>query len=60
MPRKHDAHKDELEGVAQRLRDERPEASPLDLDRIKTTAMSRAKAGPEADARAPAVSPWQA
>jgi hypothetical protein len=45
MPRKHDAHEDELEGVAQRLRDERPQASPLDLDRIKTTAMSRAKAG---------------
>jgi hypothetical protein len=45
MPRKYDARKDELEGVAQRLRDERPEASPLDLDRIKTTAMSRAKAG---------------
>ncbi|HTB50456.1 MAG TPA: hypothetical protein VK701_05715 [Solirubrobacteraceae bacterium] len=43
MPRKHDAHKDELEGVAQRLRDERPTASPLDLDRIKTTAMARAK-----------------
>jgi hypothetical protein len=45
MQRKNDAHKDELEGVAQRLRDERPQASPLDLDRIKTTAMSRAKAG---------------
>jgi hypothetical protein len=45
MPRKHDAHKDDLEGVAQRLRSERPVASPLDLDRIKTTAMSRAKAG---------------
>jgi hypothetical protein len=44
MPRKHDANKDELEGVAQRLRSERPVASPLDLDRIKTTAMSRAKA----------------
>jgi hypothetical protein len=44
MPRKHDAHKDELEGVAQRLRDERPQASALDLDRIKTTAMSRAQA----------------
>lgn len=43
MPRKDDAHTDELEGVAQRLRDERPQASPLDLDRIKTTAMSRAK-----------------
>ncbi|MGC2373422.1 MAG: hypothetical protein WA484_06080 [Solirubrobacteraceae bacterium] len=45
MPRKHDAHRDELEGVAQRLRDERPQANPLDLDRIKTTAMSRAKTG---------------
>ncbi|MFI4992926.1 MAG: hypothetical protein ACHQCH_04835 [Solirubrobacterales bacterium] len=44
MRRKHDAHKDELEGVAQRLRNERPELSPLELDRIKTTAMSRAKA----------------
>jgi hypothetical protein len=45
MPRKHDAHKDELEGVAERLRSERPQASPLELDRIKTTAMSRARAG---------------
>jgi hypothetical protein len=45
MARKHDAHRDELEGVAQRLRDERPQASPLELDRIKTTAMARAKAG---------------
>jgi hypothetical protein len=45
MQRKDDAHRDELEGVAQRLRDERPQASPLDLDRIKTTAMARAKAG---------------
>ncbi len=45
MPRNHDAHRDELEGVAQRLRDERPQASPLDLDRIKTTAMARAKSG---------------
>jgi hypothetical protein len=44
MPRKNDAHKDELEGVAQRLRSARPEASPLELDRIKTTAMSRARA----------------
>ena len=43
MPRKHDAHNDELEGIAERLRNERPQASPLDLDRIKTTAMSRAK-----------------
>lgn len=45
MRRKNDAHKDELEGVAQRLRNERPEASPLELDQIKTSAMSRAKAG---------------
>ncbi|MGA9284789.1 MAG: hypothetical protein WBV85_05040 [Solirubrobacteraceae bacterium] len=45
MPRKEDAHTDELEGVAQRLRDERPQAGPLDLDRIKTTAMARAKSG---------------
>ncbi len=45
MRRKHDANRDELEGVAQRLRNERPEASPLELDRIKTTAMSRAKSG---------------
>ncbi|HLL93181.1 MAG TPA: hypothetical protein VK252_09605 [Solirubrobacteraceae bacterium] len=45
MRRKHDAHKDEVEGVAQRLRNERPEASPLELDQIKTSAMSRAKTG---------------
>jgi len=45
MRRKNDAHKDELEGVAQRVRNERPEASPLQLDQIKTSAMSRAKAG---------------
>ncbi len=43
MRRKHDADRDQLEGVAKRLRAERPEASPLELDRIKTTAMSRAK-----------------
>jgi len=45
MRRKNDTHKEELEGVAQRLRNERPEASPLQLDQIKTSAMSRAKAG---------------
>lgn len=58
MPRKDDAHMDELEGVAQRLRDERPQASPLDLDRIKTTAMARAKSatrGGKAGARRLAV-----
>jgi|HubBroStandDraft_3_1064219.scaffolds.fasta_scaffold03175_6 hypothetical protein len=45
MLRKHDAHRDDLESVAQRLRNERPEASPLELDRVKTTAMSRAQLG---------------
>jgi hypothetical protein len=45
MRRKNDAHKDDVEGVAQRLRNERPEASPLELDQIKTSAMSRAKSG---------------
>jgi hypothetical protein len=44
MPRKNDKHEPELEGVAQRLRAERPEASPLELDQIKTTAMSRSQA----------------
>jgi hypothetical protein len=44
MWRKNDARKDEMEGVAKRLRSERPEASPLELDRIKMAAMSRAKA----------------
>jgi hypothetical protein len=43
MPRKNDKHEPELEGIAQRLRAERPEATPLELDQIKTTAMSRAK-----------------
>jgi len=44
MRRKNDAQR-ELEGVAQRLHDERPEASPLELDRIKTSAMSRTRMG---------------
>lgn len=44
MRRKNDKHERDLEGIAQRLRSERPEASPLELDQIKTTAMSRAKA----------------
>ncbi len=44
MRRKNDAHtQDDVEGVAQRLRAERAEASPLELDRIKTSAMARAK-----------------
>ncbi len=57
MRRKHDAHKDELEGVAQRLRNERPESSPLELDRIKISAMSRAKARAAAAAQVLAASP---
>jgi hypothetical protein len=44
MRRKNDKHEHDLEGTAQRLRSERPEASPLELDQIKTTAMSRAHA----------------
>jgi hypothetical protein len=44
MRRKNDKHEHDLEGIAQRLRGERPEASPLELDQIKTTAMSRAQA----------------
>ena len=44
MRRKNDAHTPEdLEGVAQRLRSGRTEASPLELDRIKTSAMARVK-----------------
>jgi hypothetical protein len=58
MRRKHDAPQDEVEGIAQRLRSERPEASPLELDRIKTTALSRARSaagGGRAGARRLAV-----
>jgi hypothetical protein len=44
MRRKNDKNEHELEGIAQRMRGERPEASPLELDQIKTTAMSRAQA----------------
>src|SRR5271165_6072521 len=43
MRRKNKPPKDELDSVAQRLRSERPEAGALELDRIKTTAMSRAR-----------------
>src|SRR2546423_2727500 len=35
---------DNLRDVARRLREERREATPLELDRIKTTAMARARA----------------
>ena len=35
---------DELQDVARRLRAERPEASALELDRIKTRTMARARA----------------
>src|SRR5579875_567497 len=44
MRRENGAHDEDLNGVAERLRDERPTASPLELDRIKTSAMSRARA----------------
>src|SRR5271167_5218614 len=43
MRRKHHPRKDEVDSIAQRLRSERPEASPLELDRAKTTAMSRTR-----------------
>jgi hypothetical protein len=44
MRRKNDKHEPDVEGIAGRLRSERPEASPLELDQIKTSAMSRAQA----------------
>ena len=34
MQRNDDAHDKDVDGVVRRLRAERPEASPLDLDRI--------------------------
>jgi hypothetical protein len=43
MRRKRDAHIDRFDDVTRRLREERAEASPLELDRIKTSAMSHAK-----------------
>jgi hypothetical protein len=43
MRRKNHPRKDEVDSIAQRLRSERPEASPLELDRAKTTAMSRTR-----------------
>jgi hypothetical protein len=46
MSHKHDTPKDEVEGIAQRLHSERPEPSPFELDRIKTSAMSRAGKAP--------------
>src|SRR5689334_3534869 len=47
----HDSDDEEFADVAKRLREERAQADPLDLDRIKTTAMARAqrrKASPAA------------
>jgi len=44
MRRKNEKHEPELDGIAERMRAERPEASPLELDQIKLSAMSRAKA----------------
>jgi hypothetical protein len=46
MSHKHDTPKDDVEGIAQRLHSERPEPSPFELDRIKTSAMSRAGKAP--------------
>src|SRR3954453_23375546 len=46
-----DPHFDEFDDVIERLEAARPEASPLELDRMKTTAMARAnrrKASPAA------------
>ena len=45
MWRKSDKHEQDMEDVVQRLRDERPEASPLELDRAKTSAMARPRSG---------------
>src|SRR4051812_30630284 len=42
-PLNEDNLPDELQDIARRLREERREASPLELDRIKTTAMARAR-----------------
>jgi hypothetical protein len=44
MRRKNEKHDPELDGIAERMRAARPEASPLELDQIKLSAMSRAKA----------------
>ncbi len=57
MRRKNDAHKEELEGVAQRLRNERPEASPLQLDQIKIRRCRVPRPVPVATRRAPVALP---
>lgn len=44
-PREDPRHPDDLRDIAARLRQERPEATPLELDRMKLVAMKRA-AGP--------------
>jgi hypothetical protein len=43
MWRKNDRQPQDMESIVQRLRDERPEASGLELDRVKTTAMRAAR-----------------
>ncbi len=43
MWRKNDRQPQDMETIIQRLRDERPEASGLELDRVKTTAMRGAR-----------------
>ena len=45
MSRNHDPLSPELEALARRLQDERPEATGIELDRIKQRAMSKASAG---------------
>lgn len=44
MRRKKDPRLDDMEGIAQRLRCERPQATPLELDRIRASAIARARA----------------
>jgi hypothetical protein len=45
MRRKRRDDMNEMDGVAERLRGERPEANPLELERIRTAALARARSG---------------
>jgi hypothetical protein len=45
MRRKRREDMNDIDGVAERLRGERPEANPLELERIRTAALARARAG---------------
>ena len=40
---RRDSNKDENENISGRLRSERPQLEPLELDRVRTSAMSRAR-----------------